>query len=102
VTVTDTAASTGTATDGALTPAERVAILGQALGRNLRFEARTDEDARTEISATTAAGYVGAFFDFYARGSLDESKVLPTVPELTGRPARTFAQWAAAHADAFQ
>jgi uncharacterized protein YbjT (DUF2867 family) len=86
----------------ALTPAERVAILGQAVGRSLRFEAQTDEDARTEMSATTPARYVDAFFDFYAGGSLDESKVLPTVRELTGRPPRTFAQWAAAHADAFR
>src|SRR5215472_7735927 len=41
-----------------LTPADRVAILGRALGRGLRFEAQTDEDARTEMSATTPARYV--------------------------------------------
>jgi hypothetical protein len=39
---------------------------------------------------------------FYADGNLDESKVLPAVPELTGRPPRTFSQWAAAHADTFR
>ena len=54
------------------------------------------------MSATTPARYVDAFFDFYAGGSLDESKVLPAVRELTGRPPRTFSQWAAAHADAFR
>jgi len=32
---------------------------------------------------------------------LDESAVLPTVAELTGRPPRTFRQWAVAHAAAF-
>jgi uncharacterized protein YbjT (DUF2867 family) len=85
-----------------LTAAERVAILGQALGRNLRFEAQTDEEARTEMSATMPAKYVDAFFDFYVRGTLDESRVLPTVQDLTGRPPRTFAQWAAAHAAAFR
>jgi uncharacterized protein YbjT (DUF2867 family) len=85
-----------------LTPADRVAILGQVLRRDLRFEAQTDEDARAEMSETTPAGYVDAFFDFYADGSLDESKVLPAVPELTGRPPRTFSQWAAAHAGAFR
>jgi uncharacterized protein YbjT (DUF2867 family) len=86
----------------ALTAADRVAILGQVLSRHLRFEAQTDEDARIEMSATTPARYVEAFFDFYADGTLDESKVLPTVQEFTGRPPRTFAQWAAAHADAFR
>jgi uncharacterized protein YbjT (DUF2867 family) len=85
-----------------LTPADRVAILGQVLHRDLQFEAQTDEDARAEMSETTPVGYVDAFFDFYADGSLDESKVLPAVPELTGRPPRTFSQWAEAHAGAFR
>jgi uncharacterized protein YbjT (DUF2867 family) len=85
-----------------LTPADRVAILGHVLGRDLRFEAQSDEDARTEMSATTPARYVDAFFDFYAAGTLDESEVLPTVRELTGRPPRTFSQWATAHANAFR
>jgi uncharacterized protein YbjT (DUF2867 family) len=86
----------------ALTAADRVAILGQALGRSLRFEAQSDEDARAEMSTTTPAKYVDAFFDFYVNGSLNESKVLPAVQELTGRPPRTFSQWAAAHANAFR
>jgi hypothetical protein len=46
--------------------------------------------------------YVRAFFDFYVDGSLDESPVLPTVQEITGRPPRTFADWARAHAGAFR
>jgi uncharacterized protein YbjT (DUF2867 family) len=85
-----------------LTAGERVAILGAALGRALRFEAQPDEEARAEMSATTPEKYVNAFFDFYADGSLDESKVLPTVQDVTGRPARTFTQWATAHADSFR
>ena len=85
-----------------LTAGERVAILGAALGRALRFEAQPDEEARAEMSATTPEKYVDAFFDFYAGGSLDESKVLPTVQDVTGRPARTFTQWATAHADSFR
>lgn len=85
-----------------LSAGDRVAILGQVLGRDLRFEAQPNEEARTEMSATTPAKYVDAFFDFYVAGALDESKVLPTVQEVTGRAPRTFAQWATAHADAFR
>jgi uncharacterized protein YbjT (DUF2867 family) len=85
-----------------LTAGDRVAILGQALGRDLRFEAQTDEEARTEMSATTPAKYVDAFFDFYVAGSLDESRVLPTVREVTGRPPRAFSEWAIAHASDFR
>ena len=84
-----------------LAPADRVEILGQVLGRPLRFQAQPDDEARAEMSAVMPAKYVDAFFRFYADGTLDESVVWPTVRELTGRPPRTFAQWAAAHADAF-
>jgi uncharacterized protein YbjT (DUF2867 family) len=85
-----------------LTPADRVTILGGVLGRELRFEAQCDDEARAEMSATMPVRYVDAFFRFYADGTLDESKVLPTVEDLTGRPPRTFAQWADAHAASFR
>jgi uncharacterized protein YbjT (DUF2867 family) len=87
---------------GSLAPADRVAILGKVLRRDLRFEAQPDGEARAEMSKAMPEKYVNAFFRFYADGTLDESKVLPTVHALTGRPPRTFAQWATAHAAAFR
>ena len=57
--------------------------------------------ARAEMSASMAAEYVDAFFDFYVKGTLDESQPQPDVAEVTGRPPRTFRQWAQAHAGAF-
>jgi len=78
-----------------------VTILGQALGRDLRFEAQGDEEARAEMIAAMPAKYVEAFFNFYADATLDESKVSPAVRALTARPPRSFAQWASAHASAF-
>jgi hypothetical protein len=54
------------------------------------------------MTKSTPAEYVDAFFDFYVADSLDESKVLPTVQEVTGRAPRTFEQWAIAHAEAFR
>lgn len=85
----------------ALTPADRVRILGEVLGRDLRFEGMTNEEARAEMSASMPAAYVDAFFDFNVGGSLDESAVLPTVAQIAGRPPRTFERWAAAHAGSF-
>lgn len=85
----------------ALTAADRVAILARVLGRDLRFEAQPNDEARAEMSKTTPAPYVDAFFRFYVDGTLDESRVLPTVRDLTGRPPRTFEQWATAHAADF-
>ena len=85
-----------------LLPADRVGVLAKVLGRDLRFEGQSDADARAEMSATMPGEYVDAFFSFFADGKLDESKVLPTVQEVTGRQPRTFEQWAVAHAGAFR
>jgi len=85
----------------ALLPADQVAVLAEVLGRNLRCIGLTDEEARADMEATMPVEYVDAFFSFYVDGTLDESQVLPTVEEVTGRPPRTFEQWARAHADAF-
>lgn len=86
----------------ALRPADQVAVLGAVLKRNLQFEAQPDDEARAEMLNTMAAEYVNGFFRLYEDGTLNESEVLPTVADLTGRQPRTFAQWAAAHADAFR
>ncbi|WP_039801912.1 NAD(P)H-binding protein [Nocardia araoensis] len=85
-----------------LTPAEQVAILAEATGRDLTCQGLTDDEARTQMLETTPAEYVDAFFDFYVNGAIDESIVRPTVTEVLGRAPRTFAQWAAAHADTFR
>ncbi|MEU5048104.1 NAD(P)H-binding protein [Streptomyces griseorubiginosus] len=86
----------------ALLPADRVRILGEALGRDLRAVGLTHEETRAEMEASgMPKPYVDAFFSFFVDGTLDESGVLPTVEQVTGRPPRTFAEWARAHADAF-
>ena len=85
-----------------LSPADRVAILAEVLGRDLRFEGQTNEQARAEMSAAMPAEYVDAFVRFFVDGDLDESAVLPTVHEVTGRAPRSFEAWARAHADAFR
>jgi uncharacterized protein YbjT (DUF2867 family) len=86
----------------ALTPADRLRILGAALGRSLRLEPQSNEEARAQMTSQMPVEYVDAFFDFYVDGSLDESQVQPDVRDILGRPARSFEQWAAAHADAFR
>ncbi|BDT91961.1 nucleotide-diphosphate-sugar epimerase [Nocardia sputorum] len=85
-----------------LTPAEQVAILAEATGRDLTCQGLTDEEARADMLRTTPVEYVDAFFDFYVHGAIDESIVRPTVEEIIGRAPRTFGQWATAHADAFR
>jgi uncharacterized protein YbjT (DUF2867 family) len=86
----------------AMLPAEQLEIIGRVLGRPLRFEGLTLEETRAQLEATMPEKYVHAFWDFYVNGALDESVVLPTVEDVLGRPARTFEQWAEAHADDFR
>jgi len=85
-----------------LLPADQVRLVGEALGRSLRFEPQSDAEARAEMAQRMPPEYVEAFFKFYVDGELDESQVLPTVEEITGRKARTFAQWARLHASSFR
>jgi uncharacterized protein YbjT (DUF2867 family) len=85
-----------------LTPGDRVAILARVLDRALIFQPQSDDEARAEMSESMPAPYVDAFMSFFADGKLDESEVLPTVEQVTGRPPRTFEQWATEHADALR
>jgi uncharacterized protein YbjT (DUF2867 family) len=84
-----------------LRPGDQVAILARVLGRELHFEAQPDAEAREEMSRSMPPEYVDAFFSFFAEGRLDESEVLPTVEQVTGRRPRTFEQWARDHAGEF-
>jgi uncharacterized protein YbjT (DUF2867 family) len=81
-----------------LTPADQVATLAGVLGRPLRYEPLSDEEARVAMAADTPEPYIEAFFRFYSAGEFDDSPVLDTVERITGRPPRTFAKWARAHA----
>jgi uncharacterized protein YbjT (DUF2867 family) len=84
-----------------LLPEDRLRILATVLGRDLRFEAQSDDEARAEMSAAMPAEYVDAFFSFFVDGKLDESEVLPTVESVLGRPPRRFEEWARANVDKF-
>ena len=84
-----------------LLPADRVRILSRVLGRDLRFEPQSDDEAYAEMTATMPRQYVDAFLNFYVDGALDESPVLPTFQQITGHPPHTFRQWVQAHAAAF-
>nr|WP_239158363.1 NAD(P)H-binding protein [Streptomyces sp. SID13726] len=86
----------------ALLPADRVRVLGEVLGRDLRAVGLTPEEARADLESRMPKPYADAFVSFFLDGTLDESVVLPTVEEVTGRAPRTFTQWARARADAFR
>ncbi|GAB1820998.1 SDR family oxidoreductase [Herbidospora sp. RD11066] len=85
-----------------LTIPEKVATLAKALGREIRFEEQTTEQV---IAIWTSWGYDEEAIAFMLQMATDPPiqgrTVLPTVEELTGRPGRTFADWAHENAGAF-
>lgn len=81
----------------ALTAPERVAVVSEVMGRELRFEESSLAEVRRQYEAVfgpeLAAGLVGRM----EGGTPEAEPVTGTVEELTGRPARTYRAWAADH-----
>jgi uncharacterized protein YbjT (DUF2867 family) len=86
----------------AILPADRVRILGEVLDRDLRLEPLSNAEARTQMEQSMPTAMVDAFFRYFADGTYDDSRVRPTVRDITGAEPRTFEQWARAHAEAFR
>jgi uncharacterized protein YbjT (DUF2867 family) len=86
----------------AITQPEEVEAIGAAIGRQLKFEeltpAQTLENWTPLMGAETAQWLLDGF------RMMAEYRMEPesTVPEITGRPATTYRQWAVANADAFR
>ncbi|GAA4608151.1 NAD(P)H-binding protein [Actinoallomurus liliacearum] len=85
----------------ALTDPQRVAILGDVLGRELRFEGLSAEEYRAAMSARVPAPVVDALIAMRAE-SKEMAEVSPAPADLIGRAPHTYAEWAARHADGFR
>ncbi|MEV7965732.1 NAD(P)H-binding protein [Sphaerisporangium sp. NPDC088356] len=85
-----------------LTLSGQVRIIGEAAGRPLRLEEVPPEAARQVMIQQIPEHLVDTLLDLQARSVGREPLVTHTVEQVTGRPARTFAQWAADHADDFR
>ncbi|MFF8093139.1 SDR family oxidoreductase [Streptomyces sp. NPDC016675] len=85
-----------------LTVGDKVAAIAAARGREIALVELTAEQA---VAQWRAAGQpeevVGFLLDVYGNTPEAGRTVVDTVEQVTGRPARTFARWAADHADAF-
>ncbi|MBM0259930.1 NAD(P)H-binding protein [Micromonospora sp. 4G55] len=85
-----------------LTQIDRVRIIGETIGRPLRFEEQPREQFREEQLLHGAPPPAADFLlDVLASKDGKIAQVLPTVEEITGRPALTYAQRAAHHAADF-
>lgn len=86
----------------ALTPAEKVRTISEVLGREVRYIELTQDEIVEQWRQT---GYSDQDIEFFLhmRTNPPEASytVLPTVQEVTGQPARSFAQWVRENAAAF-
>ncbi|WP_113701030.1 NAD(P)H-binding protein [Nonomuraea lactucae] len=87
----------------AITTSEKVRILGEAVGTDITFVELTEQEARVQWKSH-GMGEETIEFLIEALGNTPEVgyTVVPTVERVTGRPARSFAEWATEHADAFR
>jgi uncharacterized protein YbjT (DUF2867 family) len=86
-----------------ITVREQVAAIAAGLGRPVPFEEISPEDALRGMAEFFGEAAAAAVLDVTGGDLNDELlEVRDTVPQITGVPARPFAQWAAENADAFR
>jgi uncharacterized protein YbjT (DUF2867 family) len=85
----------------AMTLSEQVRIIGEVIGRPLQFEELPREIAFQQFSKHLPADIANFMLESLADAVVDPPLLTTTVTELTGKPARTFMQWARDNADAF-
>ncbi|MEU4804902.1 NmrA family NAD(P)-binding protein [Actinosynnema sp. NPDC023587] len=85
-----------------LTTRKRVEFLGEVLGRDITFVELTHDQAVDRLLATGVTRQDAEYVvGWHADPPAEASRVVDTVEQVTGRPARTFAQWVDEHADRF-
>ena len=83
---------------------ERRALVRQiadAIGRDIAFEEMSRAQARSHMGADEAPERVDWYLDLLERSEREPQPALPTVAEIIGRPATTFADWLSRHLDFF-
>ncbi len=85
-----------------LTQVEQVHIIGEVIGRTLRYEEISREVARQQMLTYWPPALVDGALDAWARMVTEPELVSSTVGEVTGAPARTFREWAIDHAGDFR
>jgi uncharacterized protein YbjT (DUF2867 family) len=85
-----------------LSQSEQISTIGDVIGRSLRLEEISPEDARNELLTVMPAVAVNMLLDAWGAALGQPAFVTSTVAEITGTPARTFRDWATDHAAEFR
>lgn len=86
-----------------LTLTEAAHIIGDVTGHDVQFDELSEEQVRKQLTEVWQVDEGEADFitSWYKDTPTEGYTVIPTVEEITGRPARTFRQWAEEHASLF-
>src|SRR5215510_1033075 len=82
-----------------LTQAEQVATIGEVIGRQLRFEEMSPEQARRELPFSEPA--MDMLLNAWKAAIGQPAYVTAAVEEITGRTTRTFREWVSEHSAEF-
>ena len=86
-----------------LTQAEQVHTIGRAIGRSLRVEEMSPDEARTELLPVLGSlTFVNMLLSAWDASIGQPAFVTSTFAELTGAPPRTFLEWSTDHAAEFR
>ena len=81
---------------------EQVSTIGGVIGRSLRIEEISPDEARRELLRIGPLPAVNMLLDAWAAAIGQPAHVTSTVAEITGAPAKTFLEWASDNAAEFQ
>jgi uncharacterized protein YbjT (DUF2867 family) len=84
-----------------LTQREQVEIIGDAIGKRLRFDEIPAESAREEMLRVWPPPVADMLLGAYKAAVGRPAYVTSTIAQVTGTPARTFSAWATDHASDF-
>ncbi|MFJ6381135.1 NAD(P)H-binding protein [Kitasatospora sp. NPDC092039] len=85
-----------------LTLQRQVEHIGEAIGRHIRVEHISDEQARADVARTMHPVVADAIVSQWAAADGVAAVTSAIAEKITGAPAHTYAQWAADHADDFR
>jgi len=85
-----------------LSQAEQVAIIGRAIGRSLRMQEISPDEAERELSTVIPAPVVKYLLKAWEGAVGQPAYITSTIEQITGSPARPFLTWANDNAAAFR
>jgi hypothetical protein len=85
-----------------VTVIDQVDILAAELGRSIEFVELTEDQALAILSRTQPPEFVANYIPVQRRYLTVPPTVHDTVPDLLGRPGRTFRDWAGANRARFR